>query len=66
MGSLNLQWQLKAEDEGREEAPITAALFLPWNPDHVAGHRAKSKVSLPKIALVVSVPMNVSSAVFEH
>lgn len=66
MGSLNLQWQLKAQDEGLEEAPINAALFLPWNPDHVAGHRAKSKVSLPKIALAVSVPMNVSSAVFEY
>lgn len=64
MGLFSLVWQLKAEDEVR--APITAALFLPWNPDHVAGHRAKSNASSPKIAFVVSVPMIVSNAVFEH
>lgn len=66
MGLFSLVWQLKAEDEVWDEAPITAALFLPWNPDHVAGHRAKSNASSPKIAFVVSVPMNVSNAVFEH
>lgn len=66
-GSLpSLLWQLKAKDEVRDEAPVTAAYCLLWNPDQVTEHRAKSNASLPEIILAVLDPMNVFNSVFDH
>lgn len=64
MDLLSPQWQLKAEDEVRDENPSPLSFF-----SHgilTMSHRAKSNASSPKIAFVVFVPMNVSSAVSEH